>query len=171
MHSYVTMKTLFLVRHAKSSWENQGLPDNERPLNERGQQDAPRMGKRLASRGVKPDILISSPAVRAYSTAVKIAAEIGYQKDDIQTKAKLYFEGTSGILEIIRSLKSRINTAMLFGHNPTMTEAVNILAQTTIGNVPTCGIAEIQFDVESWQDVDKGLGTMQLFDYPKRIDN
>ena len=165
------MKTLFLVRHAKSSWENPGLPDNERPLNKRGEKDAPRMGKRLTSRGVNPDILISSPALRAYSTAVKIAAEIGYPKDDIQTKAKLYFEGTEGLLDVICALIPRVDTAMLFGHNPTMTVSVNALAKTTIGNVPTCGIAEIQFDVESWEDVGKGLGKMQLFDYPKRIDD
>jgi phosphohistidine phosphatase len=165
------MKTLFLVRHAKSSWEMSGLPDDERPLNERGERDAPRMGKRLASHGVSPDILISSPARRAYSTAVLIAAAIGYPKEDIQTKAKLYFEGISGMLDVIHSLTSEVSTAMLFGHNPTMTEAVNTLAHATIGNVPTCGIAEIQFDVESWEDVDEGLGTMQLFDYPKRIKN
>ena len=163
------MKTLFLVRHAKSSWENFGLPDNERPLNERGERDAPEMGKRLASRGVKPDILISSPALRAYSTAVKIAAEIGYPEEKIQTKTKLYVEGVSGMLEIIHSLKSEVDTAMLFGHNPTMTEAVNTLAKTDIGNVPTCGIAEIKFAVESWEEVDAGPGAMQLFDYPKRI--
>ena len=72
------MKTLFLVRHAKSSWENPGLSDEERPLNPRGERDAPRMGKRLAAREVKPDILISSPALRAHSTSIKIAAEIGY---------------------------------------------------------------------------------------------
>lgn len=165
------MKTLFLVRHAKSSWENFRLSDSDRPLNEQGERDAPRMGKRLASRGVKPDVLISSPALRAHSTAIKIAAEIGYPEEDIQTKAKLYFEGISGMLDIIRSLNSAVNVAMLFGHNPTMTQAVNSLAQAAIGNVPTCGIAEIQFDVESWQDVDEVLGTMQLFDYPKRIDD
>lgn len=165
------MKTLFLVRHAKSSWENPGLPDNERPLNERGEQDAPSMGKRLASRGVKPDIMVSSPALRAYGTAVKIAAEIGYPKDDILLESKLYFEGTESLLDVIQSLVSRVNTAMLFGHNPTMTDAVNVLAQTTIGNVPTCGIAEIQLRVKSWKNVDKGMGTMQLFDYPKRIDD
>ena len=165
------MKTLFLVRHAKSSWENSSLPDHERPLNARGERDAPRMGKRLVSRGVQPDILISSPALRAYSTAVKIAAEIGYPKDDIQVNEKLYFAGTSGMLDVIHSLIPRIRSAMLFGHNPIMTQLVNDLANTTIGNVPTCGIAEIKFDTESWEEADEGLGTMQLFDYPKRVDD
>ena len=165
------MKTLFLVRHAKSSWESPLLPDHERPLNARGKRDAPRMGKRLVSRGVKPDILISSPAVRAYSTAVKIAAEIDYPKDDIQVNEKLYFEGTSSVLDVIHSLIPRISSAMLFGHNPIMTQLVNYLANTTIGNVPTCGIAEIKFDAESWEEVDEGLGAMQLFDYPKRVDD
>jgi phosphohistidine phosphatase len=75
------------------------------------------------------------------------------------------------MLDVIHSLKPKADIAMLFGHNPTITELVNALAQTTIGNVPTCGIAEIQFDIESWEDVHEGLGTMQLFDYPKRVDD
>ena len=165
------MKTLFLVRHAKSSWDNAALSDEERPLNKRGEQDAPRMGKRLVSRGVTPDILISSPAVRAYSTAVKIAAEIGYPKEAIKVSDKLYFEGSGGMLDVIHSLKPEINVAMLFSHNPTITELINDLANTTIDNVPTCGVAEIRFDIETWESVDEGLGAMQLFDYPKRMDD
>ena len=165
------MKTLFLVRHAKSSWDNQSLSDDERPLNKRGERDAPRMAKRLVSRGVKPDILTSSPALRAYTTAVKIAAEIGYPKDAIKINDNLYFEGIEGMLEVIHALAPEIGSAMLFGHNPTMTELVNGLANTDIGNVPTCGIVEITFDIESWEEVDEGLGTMKLFDYPKRVDD
>ena len=165
------MKTLFLVRHAKSSWDNPGLADDERPLNARGERDAPRMGKRLVSRNVKPDILVSSPALRAHTTAEKIAAEIGYSKDAIQTNEKLYFEGTDGMLDVIRSLAVEVNSAMLFGHNPMMTELVNDLANADIDNVPTCGIAEIQFDVESWEEFDEAPGKMILFDYPKRVDD
>lgn len=163
------MKTLFLIRHAKSSRDNPALPDHERPLNERGEQDAPRMGKRLASRGVKPDVLISSPAVRAHSTAVKIAAEIAYPEADIQLNNKLYFEGANGMLDVIHSLAPKVTVAVLFGHNPTITQMVNDLANATIDNVPTCGIAEIKFDVESWKEIDEVLGEMHFFDYPKRI--
>ncbi len=165
------MKTLFLVRHAKSSWDNSGLPDDKRPLNARGELDAPRMGKRLLLRGVKPDILISSPALRAYTTAVKIAAEIGYSKEAIQIEDNLYFEGTEGMLNVIHAMAPEVRSAMLFGHNPTMTELINNLANTDIDNVPTCGIAEITFDIASWKEVYEGLGVMQLFDYPKRVDD
>lgn len=165
------MKTLFLVRHAKSSWDNPGLSDDERPLNERGERDAPRMGKRLASRQIKPDSLISSPALRAYTTAVKIAAEIGHLKEAIQREDNLYFEGIEGMLSVIHALAPEIRSVMLFGHNPTMTDLVNDLANTNIDNVPTCGIAEITFDIESWNEVYEGLGTMKLFDYPKRVDD
>ena len=165
------MKTLFLVRHAKSSWENPGLSDEERPLNPRGERDAPRMGKRLVARKVKPEVLISSPARRAHSTSIKIAAEIGYPEEAIQVNQQLYFEGTSGMLDVIHALDPSIQTAMLFGHNPTMTELVNDLAQTHIGNVPTCGIAEIKFDVDSWEAVVEGAGKMELFVYPKRVDD
>lgn len=129
------------------------------------------MGQRLAARGSTPDILISSPALRAYSTAMIIAAQIGYPKEVIQKASKLYFEGAEGLLDVIRSLPAGVNAAMLFGHNPTMTESVNALARATIDNMPTCGIAEIRFDVTSWEDVDNGLGVLQWYDYPKRIDD
>lgn len=126
------------------------------------------MGRRLKKGGIKPDILISSPALRAYSTALKIAAAIGYSEETIQVNKKLYFEGTNGMLDVIHSIASEINTAMLVGHNPTTTHLVNGLANATIDNVPTCGIAEIKFAIESWEAVDQGLGTLQRFDYPKR---
>jgi len=160
-----------LVRHAKSSWKDPELEDTERPLNARGKRDAPRMGKRLMSRRVRPDVLISSPANRAYSTAVKIAREIGYAKEAIQINEKLYFEGSGSILKVIHSLPPEVCGAMLFSHNPTITYLVNGLANTDIGNVPTCGIAEITFNTESWLDVNEGEGTLQLFDYPKRVDD
>jgi len=165
------MKTLFLVRHAKSSWDNPGLSDEERPLNKRGQRDAPRMGRRLKSRGVSPDLLISSPAVRAHSTSVRIAAEIGYLGANIQIRNKLYFEGVSGVYDVIHSLDPNLKTVMLFGHNPTTTELVNELSNVDIDNVPTCGIAELRFDIETWSEVVAGIGEMVLFDYPKRVDD
>jgi phosphohistidine phosphatase len=165
------MKTLYLVRHAKSSWKDATLSDRERPLNKRGKRDAPRMGKRLMSRGAKPEVLISSPAVRARKTAAKIAAEIGYAEEQIRVEEGLYMGGTTGMLNVVRSLGQGIGTAMLFGHNPSMTDLVNYLAHADIENVPTCGIAEIRFYAESWADVVKGGGEMVLFDYPKRIDD
>ena len=163
------MKTLFLGRHAKSSWNNALLADQDRPLNERGLRDAPRMGKRLADRGVRPNLIISSPALRAYDTAVKIAGEIDYPVSDIQVTKEIYLEGKTGILNAISLLDSNIDSVMLIGHNPGITIAVNYLAQADLDNVPTCGIAEIQFDFELWSEIDSSTGKMVLFDYPKRI--
>lgn len=145
------------------------MSDEERPLNERGNRDAPVMGKRLKSRGIKPDILISSPALRAQATALKIAAEIGYSEEIIQIDEKLYFDGTNGMLAVIHSIATEVNTAILFGHNPTMTQMVNYLASADVHNMPTCGVAAIKFSIESWKEVEGGLGKLQLFDYPKRI--
>jgi phosphohistidine phosphatase len=163
------MKTLFLVRHAKSSWKDATLADRDRPLNKRGKRDAPRMGKRLASRGARPDIMITSPAIRARKTATKIANEIGYTKHRIVVDESMYLGGTTGMLKVIRSLDHGVSTAILFGHNPGMTDLVNYLAHTDIENVPTCGVAEIHFNADSWADVVGGGGELADFDYPKRI--
>lgn len=168
---HIFMKTLFLTRHAKSSWDAPGLSDEKRPLNSRGERDAPKMGKRLVSRGVQPELIVSSPALRAYSTAIKIAAETGYAEKAVQVDKRLYFEGIGAALKIIQSLNLEVQSAMLVGHNPVTTALANYLANTNIANIPTCGIAEIVFDTESWQEVDSGTGMMKLFDYPKRIDD
>ena len=163
------MRTLFLGRHAKSSWNNALLADQDRPLNERGLRDAPRMGKRLAARNIRPDLIISSPALRAYDTAVKIADEIDYPVSDIQVTKEIYLEGKTGILNAISLLDSNIDSVMLIGHNPGITITTNYLTQADLGNIPTCGIAEIQFDFELWSEIDSSTGKMVLFDYPKRI--
>lgn len=165
------MKTLFLVRHAKSSWKDPTLADHDRPLNKRGKRDAPRMGKRLADRQVRPDVMLTSPAVRARRTAEKISAEIGFPAAEIVVDESIYHGGTTGLLAVIRGLDEGAATAMIFGHNPAMTDLVNYLAHTTIDNVPTCGVAEIRFYVESWSDVVSGGGELADFDYPKRTND
>jgi phosphohistidine phosphatase len=165
------MKTLFLMRHAKSSWKDPTLADHDRPLNKRGQRDAPRMGKRLAARQVQPGILVTSPAVRARKTAARIACEIGYQENRIVVAEGMYQGGTTGMLDVIRGLENAAATAMLFGHNPATTDLVNYLAHTDIENIPTCGVAEIRFYAESWADVVRGGGELVDFDYPKRVDD
>ena len=165
------MKTLFLVRHAKSSWKDPTLADRDRPLNKRGKRDAPRMGQRLKARKVLPEVLISSPAVRARKTANKIASQIGFSKDLIEVDESLYQGGTTGMLKVIRGISDEAGTAMLFGHNPGTTDLVNYLAHADIDNVPTCGIAEIRFVADSWNDVVSGGGRLVDFDYPKRVED
>ena len=163
------MKKLFIVRHAKSSWDYPELSDFDRPLNKRGKSNAPEMGRRLASRGVKPDLMITSPAKRAAATAKRISREVGYPSDLIR-KEELFYHGTiRDIIEVVKSVDDKVETLMIFGHNPDLTSLTNSLSGSDIYNIPTCGIAEIDFDVSSWSEVEKGLGKLISFDYPKKL--
>jgi phosphohistidine phosphatase len=146
------MKTLFLVRHAKSSKDDPSLADRDRPLADRGRKDAPEMGKRLAKRGVKPDLLMSSPALRALTTAQLMADEIGIGRDEIAVEERLYASSADGLLAVIRGLDKKAESAMLFGHNPEFTELARRLSPA-IDPMPTCAVAEFRFDTEKWSDV------------------
>jgi phosphohistidine phosphatase len=163
------VKTLFIIRHAKSSWDASNVDDFERPLNERGKRDAPRMGKRLKEKEIHADQMISSPAKRAFSTAKKIAEVLKYPKNEIKTDRRLYHADEETILTVVRELKDNRKTVMIFGHNPGLTEFVNSLmdGQQDIDNIPTCGVVAFQFNTESWTDVNWGKGKMLFFDYPK----
>src|SRR5688572_32706614 len=119
------MKTLYVVRHAKSCWADPGQEDFERPLNDRGKRDAPRMGKRLKEKDVNPDIMLSSPAKRALSTCKRIADVLNYEKEKIKTEPDLYHANDDTILSIVQRLKDKHNIAMIFGHNPGLTDFVN----------------------------------------------
>jgi phosphohistidine phosphatase len=146
------MKTLFLVRHAKSSWDDATLPDKERPLNDRGMRDAPKMGARLAKRDVKPDLILSSPARRALTTAEIIAGKLGYKVGDIVVDERLYAASPDDLLEVINGLRDKPKHVMLFGHNPGLTELANRLSGK-IADMPTCAVAEFVFDIKSWSNV------------------
>jgi phosphohistidine phosphatase len=163
------MKTLYIIRHAKSSWNYPGLSDFERPLNERGKRDAPRMGKRLKEKGVRPDLFLSSPAKRAFSTAKRIANVLGYEKEHIKTDKKLYHADDETMLEVIHGLKNKYNEVMVFGHNPGLTDFVNALMDTEhpIDNIPTSGVVCFQFQTDAWATITWGTGHLLFFDYPK----
>jgi phosphohistidine phosphatase len=163
------MKTLYIIRHAKSSWANADQSDFERGLNDRGKKDAPRMGKRLKEKDVHPDLLLTSPAKRAFSTAKRIAKVLDYPKKKIKTDRELYHAGEDTILSVIQSLNDTHNTVLLFGHNPGLTDFVNTLIdeEANIDNIPTCGIVAFALQIDSWKDVSWGRGKMLFFDYPK----
>ncbi len=145
------MRRLFLVRHAKSSWGDPSLPDRERPLNDRGKRDAPTMGKRLAALRVKPDVILSSPAKRAFKTARILAEELGYRLEDIRVDARLYASGPDILLGIIRELGDKKKCVMVVGHNPELTELAHRYSGT-ITHMPTCAVAEFAFAANSWPD-------------------
>ncbi|HTE32805.1 MAG TPA: histidine phosphatase family protein [Chryseolinea sp.] len=163
------MKTLFIIRHAKSSWDTSNVDDFERPLSARGKRDAPRMGKRLKEKNIFPDLMLSSPAKRAHATSKKFAKILKYPKDAIKTDRDLYHADEETILSVIQRLKDKIDKLMLFGHNPGLTDLVNSLIneEHDIDNIPTCGIVAFEFQADSWSKVTWGQGRLLFFDYPK----
>ncbi|MCA1764187.1 MAG: histidine phosphatase family protein [Flavobacteriales bacterium] len=163
------MKRLYINRHAKSSWNHPGLSDFERPLNNRGFEDAPVMGERLKNREVKIDRFLSSPAKRAISTARIMAEYYGYDPDKIVEIPSIYHASNSMLLDIINGLDDKLESVILFGHNPGFTEIVNYLAGPQISNMPTCGICCIDFDTDEWKLVSRETGKLEFFDYPKNV--
>lgn len=163
------MRTLFLIRHAKSSWDNPGLRDFSRPLNERGIHDAPKMAKLLVKHGIKPNLLVSSPAKRALTTALFFAETFGIADEAVVREQDIYEAAPSDILQIINRLPDTAQTVMLFGHNPTLTEVANHFSEDPIYNVPTCGIVWIESPVDSWQAFNNGNATVKTCLFPKEV--
>lgn len=163
------MKTLILVRHAKSSWKDDSLADRDRPLNRRGKRDAPEMGRRLAARGGAPDLIVSSPAVRALTTARMIAEAVGYPEAAIREDERLYLAAATELLEAIRGLDDGHDRVFLFGHNPGLTELVNELSKPAVENVPTCGVVELRLTADRWVDVSPETVRRANFDTPKAV--
>jgi phosphohistidine phosphatase len=161
------MKTLILVRHAKSSWEAEGLSDSERPLNERGKKDAPEMAKRLLKRGLKIDKLVSSSAERAFRTARLFAKEMNIDKDKIGVDKTLYGAMPVQFEQVITSLKDKYDTVALFSHNPGITDYANTLSTVRTDNIPTCGVFAVQANVEHWVDFVGAEKSFLFYDYPK----
>jgi phosphohistidine phosphatase len=162
------VKRLYLIRHAKSSWKDPDLADFERPLNRRGKKDAPFMGKRLKKYGVKPDLIISSPAKRALKSATIIANEIDFPTKKIITDMTVYQADVPNLLDLIQNIDDSNSQVMLIGHNPDLTSLANYLSNYAISNIPTCGIFCIDFEISSWKNVAAGKGIFKFFDYPKK---
>ena len=161
------MKTLFLIRHAKSSWDDTALPDKDRPLHNRGRRDAKKMGERLAKRDVKPDLILSSPATRALETAEIIAKKLDYRRKDIVVDNRLYAVEVDHLLDVIHKLDGKLKRVMLFGHNPELTELAHRLS-SEITHMPTCAAAEFTFDAKSWSHISKVKPAKVALDYPKK---
>ncbi len=144
-------KQLILIRHAKSSWNQPNLSDFDRPLNERGERDAPVMGKRLLERGIRPNALVSSPAKRAFSTACVIAEALGFPPQQIRTEPRIYEATVGTLLAIIQALENRHQQVLLFGHNPSMSELSRYLSGESLEELPTCGVFALQFTLKIGQ--------------------
>jgi phosphohistidine phosphatase len=160
------MKTLALVRHAKSSWADPGVADHDRPLNHRGRRDAPAMGRLLRDRGFAPDAILSSTAVRAMATATAIAGELGFDVDEVVPVPSLYASSPTTMLAVVGELGDELSTAMLVAHDPGMSELVQQYAPD-IEHMPTCAVAEFTFDVESWLELPGAQPVSVRFDFPR----
>ena len=161
------MKKLFLVRHAKSSWEEEGLLDIDRPLKGRGVRDAYSAARWLAEQGESADHLFSSPATRALHTALVFSRELGYPFSDISIVQELYDCTATDIELVARAIPDHFNSAMIFGHNPGMTNFLNRCIDHRIDKLPTTGIACLSFEIDHWAHID-GQAELLFFDYPKR---
>jgi phosphohistidine phosphatase len=171
MKSVVTLppesKRLLICRHAKSSWQDAALSDIERSLNKRGERDAPEMGRRLKKRGIQPDLIMASPAVRARTTAEILASQLGYPPEKIRINTKQYAATVPALLALLHDVDPQFSTVMIVGHNPESTALANILGGLHIENIPTCGIVALEFPVASWQEVAAGNSALLFFDFPK----
>jgi len=165
------MKKLYLLRHAKSSWDNVDMDDFERPLNERGEKDGPRMAKLLKHRDVLPAQMITSPANRALSTCRIFAKILGFENKKIISEPRLYHADSQTILNVLGSLSERKgeeDVVFLVGHNPGLTDFANDLLNVSIDNIPTCGIVEATLNIDKWREISFGCGKINSFYYPKK---
>ncbi|RMH72649.1 MAG: histidine phosphatase family protein [Gemmatimonadetes bacterium] len=164
------MKQLYLIRHAKSSWKEAGLRDFDRPLNPRGETDAPLVGSWLHQQGILPDAIISSPANRAITTAQKIAAQVNFPPEQIIREPEIYEADVETLFQIIRFLDDGAQTIFLVGHNPGFTQLANYLAAGQVtGNIPTCGVVALQFPVASWRKISPHSGELLWYCTPKQL--
>ncbi len=162
------LKTLYLVRHAKSSWKNPELSDSERPLNKRGKHDAPLVGKFLKQKNEIPELIVSSPAKRALKTAEYFAEELHISKKIILVES-LYMAGIKDFISVIENIGDSVDSVMLFSHNPGITDFANYITDTDIENIPTAGTARIDFNISSWKDCRNTKGELRFFISPKKL--
>jgi phosphohistidine phosphatase len=161
------MKILTLVRHAKSSWNHPDLTDRQRPLNARGERDAPDMGQRIVAHGIRPSLIITSPAIRAWTTARIIASEIGYPTEFLQREDPLYLASLDDLLGAVVAQDVGFNSLMVVGHNPGLTEFANFLVPGLTNNLPTAGVVSVGIERDDWNLYQQAKAELLVFDYPK----
>jgi len=161
------MKTLLLVRHAKSSWDDPAMSDFDRPLNERGKKDAPKMVERLIEKGITINTFLSSPAKRAKKTAKIFAHAYKKAEEDIFLIPQLYLAASSVFESVLSSLESDSDTIALFSHNPGITDFANTLTEARIDDIPTCGVFAIKIETNDWKNFREAKKEFLFFDYPK----
>lgn len=163
------MKTLTIFRHAKSSWNFPELADHDRPLNKRGERDAPIMGYRLKVAGIRPSLIISSPAERTWTTAKIIAKQIAYPLDFLQRETELYHAGVNKLLDIIAAQDDSFNNIMVVGHNPGLTDLANEFSPGLTSNIRTSGFVSLLIGTNDWDLRSRDSVELITYDHPKKI--
>lgn len=154
--NYFDMKTLILIRHSKSSWE-QGVDDIKRPLNERGFADAPLVAEAFKGHDFQPDAIYCSPAKRALTTCKLFMEALDVSEELLHIEKELYDFGGGQVRRFIKSMNDDFDKVMIFGHNHAFTTMANNLGNVHIDNLPTTGLVRIDFDADNWQDVEQGI--------------
>jgi phosphohistidine phosphatase len=166
----LNMKHLIIVRHAKSRKDIPLLDDFDRPLNDRGLRDAPAMASRLTERGIHPQQMITSPALRALATCKMFAEVLKFPAVQIQLEKNIYHASAAALLSVVRKINERNSEqpVLLFGHNPGLTDLVNDLIEADIDNIPTTGVVSCRLSIDKWSDAAPDCGELDFFDYPKK---
>lgn len=162
-------KHLLLIRHGKSDWGNNHLSDFDRPLNARGHRNAPEMAIRILEKGQVPELMISSPALRAITTARHFAQVWQIPPDQIQTDSAIYNANTITLLKTLNKFDNRYNRIAIFGHNPGFADLANYISDANIYDMPTCGVVSLAFYTDDWAEITGGNGILLDFDYPKNV--
>jgi phosphohistidine phosphatase len=162
------MKSLTILRHAKSSWGDASLVDHDRPLNARGKRDAPVMAVRMAEAGIRPSLILSSSAKRAWSTAKRVASELSYPTEFLQRERDLYHAGVHRLLDVLAEQDVGFNNILLVGHNPGLTDFANYLVPDLTDNMPTCSFVAVNIESDDWNLKDAKVVKLVAYDFPKR---
>ena len=163
------MKKLYLIRHAKASWEMPGLADSDRPLIPKGVKRTQLIVDFLLTKNTTVDLIVSSPAVRAYETAKIIAAGLGYPVAKIKTERKIYDGFYDRILDVVYSTPDNAESLMIFGHNPTITQLANLFLHPGIDNMPTTGVVCLSFDTDKWVSIPSVEAKNEFIVFPKML--
>ncbi len=163
------MKELLIVRHAKSSWEFSGLNDIDRPLNDRGIRDAIAMGIHLKKRDMVPDLLVTSTAHRAMATASILINQLNIKPEHVKVTDGIYESNANSISNVIKDIPDNFNRVFLAGHNPGLTDLVNLYNSDYLDNLPTCGVAYFQFNTSSWKLIHIDNAKLMNLWFPKSL--
>lgn len=167
--NFLIMKTIYIVRHAKSSWDDLSLSDHDRPLLPVGVKRTQRVAEYLKSKSIHPGLLLSSSAVRALETAKIIAAGIGYPPDKIKVEPRFYEASADTILTGLYALPDDLDSVMIFGHNPTVTVFVNLYLKRGIDNLPTSGVVAVRFKTGKWENIAGAHFKVNFVVFPKML--